>query len=103
MCVCVCVCVCVCIYTHTDLWALMDGGAMPVGVVSRTSVFNVGFGGMLESWMQEMRGTNTKEKIYKVSALVSLLYKAPIGNTFENVCLGREAAVEQAVELLTNS
>ena len=46
---------------------------------------------------------STKEKIYKVSALVSLLYKAPIGNTFENVCLGREAAVEQAVELLTNS
>ena len=41
--------------------------------------------------------------LLKVSALVSLLYKAPIGNTFENVCLGREAAVEQAVELLTNS
>ena len=67
----VCVCVCVCIYTHTDLWALMDGGAMPVGVVSRTSVFNVGFGGMLESWMQEMRGTNTKEKIYKRKNLQS--------------------------------
>jgi hypothetical protein len=71
VCVCVCVCVRVCIYTHTDLWALMDGGAMPVGVVSRTSVFNVGFGGMLESWMQEMRGTNTKEKIYKRKNLQS--------------------------------
>jgi uncharacterized protein YbjQ (UPF0145 family) len=34
----------------------MDAGALPVGVVSRTCVYNVGFGGLLESWVQEMRG-----------------------------------------------
>jgi uncharacterized protein YbjQ (UPF0145 family) len=41
---------------EADLWACMDCGMLPVGVVTRTSVFNVGFGGMLKSWGQEMRG-----------------------------------------------
>ena len=42
---------------EADLWAVMEHhGALPAGVVSRTGVFNVGFGGMVESWLREMQG-----------------------------------------------